>query len=94
MPDEEISNLQETLSLILDEVRSTKKAANLKPLDGKIIEDWPLLADIERVYVARVLHHTRGNKQAAARILNVDRKTLDRMIKRHELNLSELQTAH
>jgi ActR/RegA family two-component response regulator len=31
----------------------------------------------------RVLAHTGGNKQAAARLLNVDRKTLDRMIKRH-----------
>jgi DNA-binding NtrC family response regulator len=59
---------------------------------GKIKENWPYLADIERVYVAHVLRHTHGNKQAAARILNVDRKTLDRMIKRHELNMSELHT--
>jgi DNA-binding protein Fis len=30
-----------------------------------------------------VLAHTSGNKQAAARVLGVDRKTLQRMLKRH-----------
>lgn len=90
MPDEEISKLHEMLSLILEEIRSTKKAANPLPLDETRQENWPYLADMERVYVKHVLRHTRGNKQAAARILNVDRKTLDRMIKRHKLNLSEL----
>lgn len=46
-------------------------------------EEWPTLAVIEGRYMDRVLAHTGGNKQAAARLLNVDRKTLDRMIKRH-----------
>ena len=50
------------------------------------IEDWVTLSEIEGRYVARVLEHTGGNKQAAARILAVDRKTLDRMIKRHNIN--------
>jgi DNA-binding NtrC family response regulator len=93
MADEEISKLHEILSIILDEIRSAKKAPTSGPLDGTIANNWPFLADIERVYVAQVLRHTRGNKQAAARILNVDRKTLDRMIKRHKLNLPEIQTA-
>jgi two-component system response regulator AtoC len=48
-------------------------------------ESWPTLAEAEGVYVARVLAHTGGNKQAAARILNIDRKRVDRIIKRHEL---------
>ena len=48
-------------------------------------EEWVPLAEIEGRYVARVLQHTRGNKQAAARVLRVDRKTIDRMIKRHKL---------
>jgi hypothetical protein len=37
-----------------------------------------------------VLEHTRGNKQAAARLLGVDRKTLDRMIKRHNIDFGNL----
>ena len=50
-----------------------------------LVEDWVTLSEIEGRYVARVLEHTRGNKQAAARVLSVDRKTLDRMIKRHHI---------
>jgi DNA-binding NtrC family response regulator len=49
-------------------------------------EEWPPLAEIESRYIARVLAHTDGNKQAAARLLNVDRKTLQRMIIRHNLS--------
>ncbi|HYV12759.1 MAG TPA: sigma 54-interacting transcriptional regulator [Pyrinomonadaceae bacterium] len=49
-------------------------------------DDLVTLSVIEGRHVARVLEHTRGNKQAAARILAVDRKTLDRMIKRHNID--------
>jgi DNA-binding NtrC family response regulator len=95
MADEEISKLHEILSVILDEIRSAKKRPIPEPMDATIVdstikENWPSLADIEKVYVTQVLQHTRGNKQASARILNVDRKTLDRTIKRHNLNLSEI----
>jgi DNA-binding NtrC family response regulator len=50
-----------------------------------IVEEWHPLSTLEGRYVKKVLMHTRGNKQAAARILAVDRKTLDRMIKRHNI---------
>ena len=50
-------------------------------------EQWPKLSEVEGRYVARVLAHTGGNKQAAARLLDVDRKTLERMIKRHNLTV-------
>ncbi len=45
---------------------------------------WLPLAEIEAKYVAQVLAHTGGNKQAAARLLNIDRKTLSRIIQRNE----------
>ena len=48
--------------------------------------EWPSLNEVEGRYVARVLAHTGGNKQSAARLLCVDPKTLDRMIKRHKLH--------
>lgn len=48
---------------------------------------WTTLADMEAKYVAEVLAHTGGNKQSAARILNIDRKTLTRIIKRNEPEL-------
>ena len=56
------------------------------PASEPAIDDWVTLSEIEGRYVARVLEHTGGNKQAAARVLAVDRKTLDRMIKRHNIN--------
>jgi two-component system, NtrC family, response regulator HydG len=54
-------------------------------------DDWVTLSVIEGRYVARVLEHTSGNKQAAARVLAVDRKTLDRMIKRHHIDSHHLK---
>ena len=57
----------------------------LETMPANTPEEWPSLAEVEARYVTRVLGHTRGNKQAAARLLHVDRKTLERMIKRHKI---------
>ncbi len=46
-------------------------------------KEWPNLAEFQSAYVETVLCHSQGNKQAAARLLNIDRKTLDRIIKRN-----------
>jgi DNA-binding NtrC family response regulator len=54
--------------------------------DPQAGEEWPPLSEIEGRYVARVLAHTGGNKQAAARLLDIDRKTLQRMINRHHIS--------
>jgi two-component system, NtrC family, response regulator AtoC len=54
------------------------------PADSVQTEEALLpLAVVEERHVARVLQHTGGNKQAAARILGIDRTTLQRMLKRH-----------
>jgi DNA-binding NtrC family response regulator len=50
-------------------------------------EKWRTLAEMEGDYVKRVLDHTRGNKQAAVRLLDIDRKTIERMIKRHDISI-------
>ncbi|MBV9924784.1 MAG: sigma-54-dependent Fis family transcriptional regulator [Acidobacteria bacterium] len=57
------------------------------PADGATPEE-PLvsLSELEGRHIARVLAHTGGNKQAAARLLGIDRTTLQRMIKRHGLD--------
>ncbi|HZE72861.1 MAG TPA: sigma-54 dependent transcriptional regulator [Pyrinomonadaceae bacterium] len=49
------------------------------------INKWRTLAAAQANYVSEVLRHTNWNKQAASRILEVDRKTLARMIDRHKL---------
>ena len=40
------------------------------------------LADLERAHIERVLRHTEGNKSQAAKILGIERSTLDRKLKR------------
>jgi DNA-binding NtrC family response regulator len=65
----------------------------MQMISAGIIEEWPLLSELEGRYVRRVLAHTGGNKQAASRILGVDRKTIERMIKRHQIDLTgEIQS--
>lgn len=54
--------------------------------DTEAEEEWVSLAEIEGRYVKRMLEYKKGNKQASARLLGVDRKTLDRMIKRHNID--------
>jgi DNA-binding protein Fis len=56
-------------------------------IDG-LVNEPVTLSQIEALHVACVLAHTRGNKQAAARILGIDRTTLKRMVKRHNLDSS------
>jgi two-component system response regulator AtoC len=65
------------------EVGSTTNSLSQPPAE------WMPLSKVEATYVARVLEHTGGNKQAAARVLGVDRKTLDRMIKRHKIDFKK-----
>ena len=44
-----------------------------------IDHDWPTLDELQRRYIERVLSRTSGNKTAAANILGVDRRTLQRL---------------
>lgn len=50
------------------------------------------LAVAEYEYVVRVLEHAGGNKNAASRILQIDRKTLSRIIDRGEENRKESES--
>jgi DNA-binding NtrC family response regulator len=50
-----------------------------KRLSG-LAGDLPTLAELSRRYAAHVLQHVDGNKSEAARLLNVDRKTLYKLL--------------
>ena len=43
-------------------------------------KEWLTLKDFQLRYINQVLDYTKGNKQAAARLLDIDRKTLSRMV--------------
>jgi two-component system response regulator AtoC len=60
----------------------------------KANEEWLPLAEVEARYVARVLAHTGGNKQAASRLLQVDRKTIERILKRYNIEMGAGRAAH
>jgi DNA-binding NtrC family response regulator len=47
------------------------------------------LSEVERRHILNVLERTAGNKQAAARILGIDRTTLQRKLERYELDKSD-----
>ena len=66
--------------------------ARTEPISNspKAVEEWLSLAEYEGRYVSRVLRYTGGNKQAASRVLEIDRKTIDRMIERHKIDLGSL----
>jgi DNA-binding NtrC family response regulator len=64
-------------------------AADLSPADtpaasGDGANGFVTLAEMEARYVTRVLESTNGNKQAAAKILDIDRKTLSRIVARND----------
>ncbi len=48
----------------------------------RIDKDWLSLGEMEAKYAAETLAYTGGNKQAAARLLRVDPKTLNRILNR------------
>jgi transcriptional regulator of acetoin/glycerol metabolism len=48
----------------------------------------PTLDDVQRDHVLRVLEACHGIRTLAARVLEIDRKTLYRMLKRYEMRLS------
>ena len=76
---EDLFHALRAVSIVLPPPRKSQ------PADADQLEEWVTLSEIEGRYVARVLNRTGGNKQAAARVLSIDRKTLDRMIKRHHI---------
>jgi DNA-binding NtrC family response regulator len=81
-----VQDLPERIRNFHDTASAKLPAGSPEPVEK---EAWPSLAEVEGRHVARILAHTRGNKQAASRVLGVDRKTLDRMIKRHDIRVEK-----
>jgi two-component system, NtrC family, response regulator AtoC len=81
-----VQDLPERIRNFHDAASAKLPAGSPEPVEK---EAWPSLAEVEGRHVARILAHTRGNKQAASRVLGVDRKTLDRMIKRHDIRVEK-----
>ena len=61
---------------------------DVEPIEkrSQTTEEVPLitLADLEQQHIERVLEHTSGNKSQAAKILGIERSTLDRKLKKYD----------
>jgi DNA-binding NtrC family response regulator len=66
---------------------SVRKTGDTYPHRDDRRSDEASLAAVERTHVQRILYETDGNKSAAARLLEVSRPTLNRMIRDHNLVL-------
>jgi DNA-binding NtrC family response regulator len=56
------------------------------PEDGQFLfSDTPSLEEVKKRYVLQVLKQSQGNVSATARILNVDRRSLYRMLARYKI---------
>ncbi|MBA3352152.1 MAG: sigma-54-dependent Fis family transcriptional regulator [Blastocatellia bacterium] len=80
---DDVVNIEHLPVRIRDYREATEYSAQNAEVDADIPGgSWKSLADVETAYANKVLLHTGGNKQAAARLLNIDRKTLSRIIAR------------
>jgi DNA-binding NtrC family response regulator len=70
-----------------DQVRSAARS----PLSA-LFEDLPALDELERRYLLYVLEVAGGNRTRAAEILGIDRRTLYRMIERHNVDANNEST--
>jgi DNA-binding NtrC family response regulator len=52
-------------------------------------EDWPTLADVERLHLERTLTATMQNRSAAAKMLGIDRSVLRRKLQKHGMDSAE-----
>ncbi len=57
-----------------------------------IDHDWPTLAVLSRRYLDLALARTKGNKTKAADLLGIDRRTLNRVLKRERDRAAAAET--
>ena len=53
--------------------------------DVFVLSDFPTLEEVKKRYIVKVLHDTTGNVSRAAEVLDVDRRSLYRMMERYQI---------
>jgi DNA-binding NtrC family response regulator len=61
---------------------STPATAPAGAPDPDLCADWPELDVLRRRYIHRMISHAGGNKSQAAKLLGIDRRTLNRTLAR------------
>lgn len=83
------TNLPERIRFFGNKQETTDVSAKQKALNDNV--ELITLDELINRHLLSVLTHTKGNKQAASRILGIDRTTIQRLIKRHNLDVSNLK---
>jgi DNA-binding NtrC family response regulator len=66
-------------------IATSKLTPNLPPDGQFLFSDTPTLEEIKKRYVLHVLNRNQGNVSRTARVLNVDRRSLYRMLARYKV---------
>jgi two-component system response regulator HydG len=79
----ELRNVIERLTVLspADEVTAADLSLHLSPVSAEVEQSLPSLEEVERRHILKVLQNTAGNRARAAKILNVDPKTLYNKLK-------------
>ena len=74
-----------TIDCLPPEVAAARPAAPAGPADQKLIADRPTMEELQRRYLQLILKETGWNRRRAAAVLDLDRRTIQRLIARYQL---------
>jgi DNA-binding NtrC family response regulator len=74
-----------TIDCLPPEIAAARLAASAGPGDQKLIADRPTMEELQRRYLQLILEETGWNRRRAAAVLNLDRRTIQRLIARYQL---------
>jgi DNA-binding NtrC family response regulator len=63
-----------------------KTAGAIEPPERRILADRPTMEELQRRYLQLILEETGWNRRRAATVLDLDRRTIQRLIARYQLN--------
>jgi DNA-binding NtrC family response regulator len=82
----EISALVELLHRVLGAGRHAKSADTSEPPEHRLLADRPTMDELQRRYLQLILEEHEWNRRRAAAVLDLDRRTIQRLIARYQLN--------
>jgi DNA-binding NtrC family response regulator len=66
--------------------RMTTGGAATEPVEHRLLADRPTMEELQRRYLQLTLEETGWNRRRAAAVLDLDRRTIQRLIARYQLN--------
>jgi DNA-binding NtrC family response regulator len=63
-----------------------KTSTNAEPPERRLLADRPTMEELQRRYLQLILEETGWNRRRAAAVLDLDRRTIQRLIARYQLN--------